>query len=104
MNEQFTPSLTDLHHVPFEAAPIDMPGYFVRGLENVPVLYKTGLTGKYDFQLEFSRASDEPLPPGVSMRPANDAEPPIFDALNDQLGLKLVRIKPRMDKSSSTVR
>lgn len=97
-NAEFKPSLTDLNHVRFEAAPIEMLVYFVRGLENVPILDKTGLTGKYDFQLEFSRASDEPLPPGVSMPPANDSEPTIFDALNDQLGLKLVRIKLPMDE------
>ncbi len=78
MDEQFKPSLTDLNYVSFEAAPIEMLVHFVRGLENVPVLDKTGLTGKYDFQLEFSRASDEPLPPGVSMPPANDSEPTIF--------------------------
>jgi uncharacterized protein (TIGR03435 family) len=57
------------------------------------VLDKTGLTGKYDFQLEFSRAPDAPLPPGLSLPPANDSEPTIFDALKDQLGLKLVPIK-----------
>ena len=41
---------------------------------------------------------DEPLPPGVSMPPANDSEPTIFDALDDLLGLKLVRIKLPMDE------
>ena len=78
MDEQFKPSFTDLNYVPFEASPIEMLVHFVRGLENVPVLDKTGLTGKYDFPLEFSRASDEPLPPGVSMPPADDSEPTIF--------------------------
>ncbi len=43
MDEQFKPSLTDLNYVPFEAAPIEMLVHFVRGLEHVPVLDKTGL-------------------------------------------------------------
>jgi uncharacterized protein (TIGR03435 family) len=107
-NAEFKPSLIDLNHVRFEAAPIEMLVYFLRGLENVPILDKTGLTGKYDFQLEFSRAPGElpgvslpPTPdeqPGVSLPPANDSEPTIFDALNDQLGLKLVQIKLPMDE------
>lgn len=50
-----------------------------------PVVDKTGLTGKYDLHLKWSRqdsaaASDAGNP---------DAPPPIFTALQEQLGLKL---------------
>lgn len=50
-----------------------------------PVVDRTGLTGKYDFTLEYSysgRASDQP----VEAPPA----PAIFTALQQQLGLQLV--------------
>jgi uncharacterized protein (TIGR03435 family) len=43
-----------------------------------PVVDETGLTGNYDFVIEFSR---DP----------NSAGPAFFDALKDQLGLKLVQ-------------
>jgi uncharacterized protein (TIGR03435 family) len=53
-----------------------------------PVIDKTGLDKQYDFKLSF--APDLPpgfprekLPPGLLDRPS------IFDALSDQLGLKL---------------
>jgi uncharacterized protein (TIGR03435 family) len=70
----------------------------LQDLENVPIIDKTGLTGKYNFQLEFSRDPDALLPPGLSLPPANDSEPMIFDALKDQLGLKLVPIKLPLDE------
>jgi uncharacterized protein (TIGR03435 family) len=70
----------------------------VQMLENTPVVDKTGLTGKYDFKLEFSRDPDTPMPPGKSLPPSNEAEPPIRDALVDQLGLKLVPIKLPLDE------
>jgi uncharacterized protein (TIGR03435 family) len=97
-NAEGKPNFPDLNHARFEAAPIGMLVAFMVALENVPVLDKTGLTGKYDFQLEFSRDSDERLPPGKSLPPTNDSEPTIFDALQGQLGLKLVRIKLPMDE------
>jgi uncharacterized protein (TIGR03435 family) len=70
----------------------------IRALENAPVLDKTGLTGKYDFKLAFSRDPDTPMLPGMSLPPTNDSEPTIFDALHDQLGLKLVAIKIPLDE------
>jgi len=53
-----------------------------------PVIDKTGLTGYYDFTLKFM----PPLPPGVNIEnlpPEFQNRPSIFDALKDQLGLKL---------------
>ena len=54
-----------------------------------PVMDKTGLTGKYDFTLEFAPAN----------RAATDdgSRPSIFTALEEQLGLKLVPSKERVD-------
>ncbi|HXE06643.1 MAG TPA: TIGR03435 family protein [Acidobacteriaceae bacterium] len=50
-----------------------------------PVMDKTGLTGKYDFRLEFTPAA----------RAATDdsGRPSVFTALEEQLGLKLVPAK-----------
>ena len=53
-----------------------------------PVIDKTGLTGYYDFTLSYLRE----LPPGFdksNFPPELLARPSIFDALRDQLGLKL---------------
>ncbi|HEY5056164.1 MAG TPA: TIGR03435 family protein [Acidobacteriaceae bacterium] len=54
-----------------------------------PVIDKTGLTGKYDFTLEFAPAA----------RAATDdtGRPSVFTALDEQLGLKLVSAKERVD-------
>lgn len=51
-----------------------------------PVLDKTGLTGRYDFTLEFTRS------PGVALD-SPDADNSIFSAVQLQLGLKLVAAK-----------
>jgi len=62
-----------------------------------PVVDKTGLTGLYDFDLEFARdpslAGPPPPPPppgGLPAEPANQPSgPSIFTAVQQQLGLKL---------------
>jgi bla regulator protein blaR1 len=60
------------------------------------VVDKTGLTGKYDFKLEWAPQPDEfPPPPGdappgvLSPSPADPNGPSLFTALQEQLGLKL---------------
>jgi uncharacterized protein (TIGR03435 family) len=50
-----------------------------------PVMDKTGLTGKYDYKLEFS--------PEDSQSDAEPAGPSIFTAVQEQLGLKLEAAK-----------
>ena len=50
---------------------------------------RTGLTGRYTFALKYS---DESSGPG--MTPPSDDRPPLFTALNEQLGLKLTKEKP----------
>jgi uncharacterized protein (TIGR03435 family) len=65
----------------------------------------TGLTGKYDFRLEFSKESPGPMgrsglavaPPGAAADVASDAAPDLFSALEKQLGLKLEKSKIQLD-------
>jgi uncharacterized protein (TIGR03435 family) len=53
-----------------------------------PVVDQTGLTGTYDFVVEFSPQIDTPLPPGANFTP--DPTGPTFqEAMKEQLGLKL---------------
>jgi uncharacterized protein (TIGR03435 family) len=96
--EESRPFPSDLNHIRWQAAPISMLIDLLTDLEQAPVIDKTGLTGKYDFKLEFSRETDAPLPPGVSLPATNDSEPLIRDALVDQLGLKLVPTKIALDE------
>jgi uncharacterized protein (TIGR03435 family) len=59
---------------------------FAQFLQRVgrPVIDKTGLTGRYDFDLAFA-----PLGPPTAGVPADPSRPTIFIALEEQLGLKL---------------
>jgi uncharacterized protein (TIGR03435 family) len=80
-----------LPHVPFAAAPVDRP-----------VVDETGLSGTFDFKVEYAPqtpAAGGLQRPGEASRPAaNEAEPapdgPTFlNALHEQLGLKLTSAK-----------
>jgi uncharacterized protein (TIGR03435 family) len=67
-----------------------------------PVLDKTGLTGKYDFELEYTPniPPGQLLPPGGAPAPADTASEPglnIADALQKQLGLRLIANKAKLD-------
>ena len=53
-----------------------------------PVLDKTGLTGGFDFVMEFAPQFNGPLPPGVNFQP-DPAGATFLEALREQLGLKL---------------
>jgi uncharacterized protein (TIGR03435 family) len=53
-----------------------------------PVVDKTGLTGTFNLSLEFAPEINAPLPPGASFQPDPDG-PTFFQALQEQLGLKL---------------
>jgi uncharacterized protein (TIGR03435 family) len=67
-----------------------MPGLAsnLAGLLGRPVVDKTGLTGKFDIDLEF--AADDAIAIGGTASSAADASrPSIFTALQEQLGLKL---------------
>lgn len=56
-----------------------------------PVVDRTGLSGRYDFDLEF--APDETLWGGILPRPANSDKPGLFEAIREQLGLRLEATK-----------
>ena len=64
---------------------------------------KTGLTGTYDFHLEFSNAGlTGPMGRGAAAPPPGEAEQPdlapnLFAALEKQLGLKLEKSKTQLD-------
>jgi len=58
-----------------------------------PVMDATGVTGKFDFQLEWTPEDMQAKPPSDDQRPGGPSEagagPSIFAALQEQLGLKL---------------
>ena len=87
--------------------PASAPGRFRGGARNVPismmasmvtipeitgvdrpVLDKTGLTGTFDFVIEFTPQFTGPLPPGANFQP-DPTGPTFLEALKEQLGLKL---------------
>ena len=59
-----------------------------------PVLDRTGLTGTFDFSLEWSLAPDSAEPLGAQ---AEDTGPTFLVALQEQLGLKLKSTKGPVD-------
>jgi uncharacterized protein (TIGR03435 family) len=60
-----------------------------------PVIDKTGLTGRYDFTLEYTPdLSGMPLPPGDTASEPGSSLP---SAVEKQLGLKLSRAKAQLD-------
>lgn len=71
----------------------EFAGRMLPGFAGRPVVDKTGLAGRYDIHLEFSRdptagpmmLNGAPMPP-----PPEGAAPSIFTAVQEQLGLKLV--------------
>jgi uncharacterized protein (TIGR03435 family) len=61
-----------------------------------PVVDKTGLAGRYDFDLKWT--PDESQFGGEVPAPASDApEPTLFTALQEQLGLKLEAMRGPVD-------
>jgi len=66
----------------------DLASVLQRAILDRPVVDKTGLTGRYDFDLEW--APDETQFGGeVRSAPTDAASPPLFTAIQQQLGLKL---------------
>ncbi len=61
-----------------------------------PVVNKTGLAGRYDFDLTW--APDETQFGGaVPIAPSDAPSPPLFTAMQDQLGLNLVATRGPVD-------
>jgi uncharacterized protein (TIGR03435 family) len=56
------------------------------------VLDRTGLTGRFDFDLEWTPQVAPPGPPPAGV-PSDAAGPTLFTALQEQLGLKLESTK-----------
>lgn len=71
------------------------------GYRRHPVIDKTGLTGRYDFTLEFALdMTGIPLPAGFPAQADNNASDPgsdITSAVEKQLGLKLTPAKGMLD-------
>ena len=72
--------------------PIQQLAQLLSGRVQRIVVDKTGLTGRYSFNIEFTPDQLPPpgaTPPGVQLPPINPDGPSIFTALQEQLGLKL---------------
>ena len=91
MNES---GLTHLFIMPFTmeqiASNLGQLGVMLGGLDTLPVLDQTGLSGRYDFNIKFLR------PPKGPPSASPDAEPAVFgetftDALRNQAGLRITR-------------
>jgi uncharacterized protein (TIGR03435 family) len=76
-------------HLPAKNATMgDFASLLQRALLDRPVVDQTGLTGRYDFDLDW--APDETQFGGeVPVAPADAQAPPFFTAIQQQLGLKL---------------
>lgn len=70
---------------------------------NRPVLDKTGLTARYDFTLDYTLTGLPPLPgqstpdPAASSGDVSDSGPDLVAAVQQQLGLALVRSRAKLD-------
>ena len=74
--------------------PVSMFANWLRPPDDRPVVDKTGLTGLYDYTLEYSY----PLRAAAPDNPAEpSALPDLFSALQQQLGLQLVSRKLPFD-------
>lgn len=76
------------------AAPMEMLGQTLSNVTERPVVDKTGLTGKYDFVLEWTPeagadARAQGFGDGVTSPAPAPGGPTIFTALQEQLGLRL---------------
>lgn len=71
-------------HMPMSAFALNLNFY-----ENRPVIDQTGLTGTYDFTLEWTY--------GTSQEGAADAPPSLFTAVREQLGLNINAVKAPAD-------
>jgi len=93
--------------------PPTMPGRLRMGARNVtlkfladslslgsnrgrPMIDHTGLTGTFDFILEYTPELTGPLPPGATFQP-DPSGPSLEEALRDQLGIKLESAKSVID-------
>jgi len=79
----------------------EFAGRMLATYASLPVIDKTGLTGRFDIHLEFARDNavsgpmllDGAVSPGPQASSAESAGPSIFTALREQLGLRLSRTR-----------
>ncbi len=93
--------------------PVSTPGRYKMGARNLtlkfladalsseanrgrPIVDQTGLSGTFDFTLEFTPESNGPLPPGTNFQP-DASGPTLEEALREQLGLRLESSKTTID-------
>jgi uncharacterized protein (TIGR03435 family) len=74
--------------------PISVLARMLRSPDDLPMVDKTGLTGKYDFTLEYTKELRNVSPGGEAQPPS---APSLFLALQQQLGLQLVEKKIPFD-------
>jgi uncharacterized protein (TIGR03435 family) len=58
-----------------------------------PVIDKTGLSGRYDFTMEWAPTPNGPPPSDAAAAPSDTPGPTSLEALRDQLGLKVESTK-----------
>jgi uncharacterized protein (TIGR03435 family) len=83
-------------NVTVDAYGMTMNGFCQRTLSarlDRPVIDKTGVSGRFDFHLEFSANPLTAVRKPGTPEPSDTAGPSIFVALKEQLGLKLERAK-----------
>jgi uncharacterized protein (TIGR03435 family) len=70
----------------------DFAGFLQARILDRPVVDQTGITGKFDFTLEFRPDQAQAGPPGgpaPQLPPEVEARPDLFTAIQEQVGLKL---------------
>ncbi len=93
-------------HTVAKAQPLSKLTTMLGGVLRRPVLDKTGLTGKYDFSIEFNidlrglgipPGPGGPAPATTPVDSANEPGPDLAAAVQQQLGLRLVGAKANLD-------
>ena len=74
----------------------DFASMLQRAVLDRPVVDRTGLTGKYDFDLEWA-PDESQFDGGVAPAAADANAAPLFTAIQQQLGLKLIATKGPVD-------
>jgi uncharacterized protein (TIGR03435 family) len=84
-------------NVESEDVPLNAFAHMLSSILGHTVEDKTGLTGNYDFTLHWTPDDAPPMGAADNGQPAEDAPPPLFTALQEQLGLKLESTKGNVD-------
>jgi uncharacterized protein (TIGR03435 family) len=76
-------------HLTAQRADMETLAAFFRGLLGREIINRTGLNGRYDFQLDWSAESTPSRVPGVADPVPDDPRPSLFTAVQEKLGLRL---------------